>query len=96
MNRLFSWHGVFRTLGGYTSTLMQYTLDGSKIILEINRTDIVDISTGDVININGFEGVSYRWTEHDSDFMENNPDADIFLELERRDGQYRATGILLK
>ena len=75
---------------------MTYTLDGSKLIFALNRADIVDISAGDVIKIDGFEGADYKWTDHDSDFLENNPDADIFLELQRKAGTYQASGILLK
>ena len=75
---------------------MTYTLDGSKVIFALNRADIVDISAGDIIKIDGFEGGDYKWTGHDSDFLENNPDADIFLELERDGKGYKAKGILLK
>ena len=76
---------------------MNYKLDGSKLLLAIPRADILDISVKDVITIDGFDGAKYVWTDHDRDFLENNPDADIFLEIERtNEHAYKATGILLK
>jgi hypothetical protein len=76
---------------------MTYKLDGSKILFTLQRSDILDISPSDVISIEGFPDVSYVWTDHDSDFVENNPDADLFLQLERMDSdRYKATGLVLK
>lgn len=76
---------------------MTYKLDGNKLLFAINRTEILDISVNDVIVVDGFEGVSYKWTNHDSDFLENNPDAEVFLQIERNEGKgYHATGILVK
>jgi hypothetical protein len=76
---------------------MTYKLDGNKLLLAIPRAEILDISVKDVITVEGFDGARYVWTDHDSDFLENNPDADIFLEIERTNADaYRATGILLK
>ena len=76
---------------------MTYKLDGNKLLLAIPRAEILDISVKDVITVDGFEGARYVWTDHDSDFLENNPDADIFLQIERTNGDaYKATGILLK
>jgi hypothetical protein len=76
---------------------MTYKLDGKKLLLAIPRAEILDISVKDVITVEGFEGAKYVWTDHDSDFLENNPDADIFLEIERTNADtYGATGILLK
>jgi hypothetical protein len=76
---------------------MTYQLNGSTILLGINRTDILDISVNDTLSVDGFPGVNYQWTEQDSDFVENNPDDDIFLQIERvGDKQFKATGIVLK
>lgn len=76
---------------------MNYKLDGTKLLLPIPREKILDISVKDEITVEGFEGATYVWTDHDSDFVENNPDADLFLEMERRSGKgYNAKGILLK
>lgn len=76
---------------------MTYQLNGNNLLFAINRTDIVDISSDDVISVDGFPGVSYVWTHHDSEFVENNPDDEIYLQVERiGDNKYRASGILLK
>jgi hypothetical protein len=76
---------------------MTYKLNGKSILFEINRADIIDISVGDVIAIEGFPGVEYVWTEQDGEFVENNPDDDIFLKIDRVDGKaFKGTGILLK
>ena len=76
---------------------MTYKLDGNKLLLGIPRAEILDISVRDIITVDGFDGARYVWTDHDSDFLENNPDADIFLQIERSQGDaYKATGILLK
>ena len=76
---------------------MTYKLNGNNLLFAINRTEIVDISTGDAITVEGFPGVQYVWTNHDSEFLENNPDDDIYLQVERTGAnKYNATGILLK
>ena len=76
---------------------MTYELNGSNLLFAIDRTKIVDISVNDVISIEGFPGASYVWTGHDSEFVENNPDDDIFLQMQRvSENKYKATGILLK
>ena len=76
---------------------MTYQLNGNNLLFAINRTDIVDISPDDEISVDGFPGLSYVWTNHDSDFMENNPDDDLYLQAERiGSNKFKATGILLK
>lgn len=76
---------------------MTYTIDGSKLIFALNRAKILDISVNDTITVEGFEGLSYKWTDHDRDFVENNPDAEVYLQAERSTGnRYKATGIMLK
>ena len=76
---------------------MTYRLKGDDILLAINRTEILDISVNDVISVEGFPGVNYVWTVHDREFMENNPDDDIFLQVRRVDGnKFKGAGILLK
>jgi hypothetical protein len=76
---------------------MTYRLKGDHILFAINRTEILDISVNDVITLDGFPGVSYVWTAHDREFMENNPDDEIFLQVQRVDGnKFKGTGILLK
>lgn len=75
---------------------MTYQLNGNNLLFAINRTDILDISANDVITLDGFPGVTYAWTEQDGDFVENNPDDEIFLQIERSGNKYKATGIILK
>jgi hypothetical protein len=76
---------------------MTYKLDGRYLLFPISRTDILDISTNDVIAVAGFPGLQYVWTDHDGEFVENNPDDEVFLQIERVDNtRFRATGILLK
>jgi hypothetical protein len=76
---------------------MTYRLNGNTLLFAINRADILDISVNDIISVEGFPGVNYVWTEHDSEFVENNPDDDIFLQVEREDGnRFKGSGIVLK
>ena len=75
---------------------MTYQLNGNSLLFAINRTEILDISVDDVIALDGFPGVNYVWTEQDSDFVENNPDDEIFLQIERSGNKYKASGIILK
>lgn len=76
---------------------MTYHFDGSNLLLSIDRASIIDISPDDIIEVKGFPGASHVWTEQDSEFIENNPDDDLFLQIERlSENQFRARGILLK
>lgn len=76
---------------------MTYELDGRNLLFPISRADILDISTNDVIQVKGFPGLQYVWTDHDGEFVENNPDDEIFLQIERLDdARFRGTGIVLK
>lgn len=76
---------------------MTYELNDSNLLFDLDRTAIIDISPGDVITVKGYPGVEYVWTTHDLEFLENNPDDDIYLKVERTEGNlFRATGILLK
>ena len=76
---------------------MTYELEGNNLLFQINRADILDISINDTISVSGFPGLRYKWTAHDSEFVENNPDDDIFLEVERVDDtKFRGIGIVLK
>jgi len=76
---------------------MTYKLNGNNMLFAINRTHILDITVNDIITVENYPEVRYVWTGHDSEFVENNPDDDIFLQIERLAGdKYQATGILLK
>ena len=75
---------------------MIYKIEGKTMLFAIDRTQIIDISVGDTLQINGLQGASHVWTEHDSEFMENNPDDDIFLQIERTaENKYKSVGIVL-
>lgn len=76
---------------------MTYELTGNNILFVLNRTEIIDIMPDDTITLHDFPGATYQWTSQDADFLENNPDDDIYLQVERvGDNHYRATGIQLK
>lgn len=75
---------------------MTYELSGKNLLLNIDRTEIIDISVNDIISLKGFPGARYVWTEQDSDFVENNPDDDIFLQIECVGKDFKANGIVLK
>ena len=76
---------------------MTYQLNGSNLLFVINRTEIIDISPDDEITVEGFPGVTYTWTNQDSDFMESNPDDDMYLQVERiGKNKFKAIGIALK
>jgi hypothetical protein len=76
---------------------MTYKLDGNNMLFAIDRTQIIDISVNDKLEVKGFPGAIHVWTDQDMEFIENNPDDDIYLQIERTaDDRFRATGIMLK
>ncbi|HYG18271.1 MAG TPA: hypothetical protein VD816_05050 [Ohtaekwangia sp.] len=76
---------------------MVYQVEGNIILFAFERAGILDISVGDVIQVKGFPGVHYTWTQHDMQLMESNPDEDIFIEVSRvGENQYKAKGLVLK
>ena len=76
---------------------MDYHLNGKLMMIEMERSKIIDISSGDTITIDTLPGVSYTWTQQDTEFIENNPDDDIFLLIEEKsDKTYKACGIQLR
>jgi len=76
---------------------MIYQIEGKHLLLAMDRAAIIDINPGDILEVKGLPGVKYQWTEQDREFMENNPDDEIFLQIERTgENQYSAKGILLK
>ena len=76
---------------------MRYQIPGNIVLCPIDRTHIIDIAVDDVLELQGFPGARYVWTEQDREFVENNPDDDIYLQLERdrEEGNFRITGIFL-
>jgi hypothetical protein len=74
---------------------MRYQIPGNIILCPIDRTHIIDIAVDDILELQGFPGARYVWTEQDREFVENNPDDDIYLQLERSEGIFTITGIFL-
>jgi hypothetical protein len=75
---------------------MTYNIEGKIMLFAIDRTQIIDISVNDTLQIEGFPGTSYTWTKHDSQLIETNPDDSIFLQIERTEAdKYKALGIVL-
>lgn len=77
---------------------MIYKIDGNQVLVQIDRSKIIDINVGDTIQISGLSSARYNWTEHDRQLMETNPDADLILKMERKaqDGSYLATELILQ
>jgi hypothetical protein len=75
---------------------MTYNIKGTNMLFPIDRTQIIDISVNDTLQIEGFPGARHTWTSHDSELIENNPDDAIFLQIEKvAENKYRTLGILL-
>jgi hypothetical protein len=72
---------------------MTYTVDSNFILVELDRTTIVDISAGDTIEVASI-GATYTWAEQDMQFLESNPDARIFLKFEKaEDKKFNGHGL---
>ena len=65
---------------------MVYELESNVILFEIDRTAIVDISTGDTIKACCLSDAEYTWTEQDAQFLESNPDARVFIKFSKEQG----------
>jgi hypothetical protein len=75
---------------------MKYQVQDDTILFEIDRRLIADITPGDVLETQGFPGGNYTWTGQDSQFMESNPEANVYLRLEKASGNnYVGKGILI-
>lgn len=73
---------------------MVYEIDSSPVLVLVDRAKILDISIGDWLHVKGFPETSYKWTQQDSELVENNPYADLYLKIEqRKDGTYRVKGL---
>lgn len=76
---------------------MTYSIEGKSMLFAVDRIKIVDIAVGDILEIKGLPGARHVWTEHDSEFMENNPDADLYLEVERgASNTFKPKGIIVQ
>jgi hypothetical protein len=75
---------------------MKYQVQDNTILFEIDRREIADITAGDILEASSFPGGSYTWTAQDSQFMESNPEANMYLRLEGTSGGgYVGKGILI-
>jgi hypothetical protein len=75
---------------------MVYSITGDAMLFAVNRSQIIDISPDDIIEISGLPGARYTWKHHDMEFLENNPDSHIFIRIERiGKNQYEATELLV-
>ena len=75
---------------------MLYEIQSDTMMFEIDRTAIVDISVGDSLWPKGFSKGLYTWTQQDSQFIESNPDARVFLKVQKTSGSdYKGIGIMV-
>ena len=74
---------------------MKYQVQDNTILFEIDRRQIADIAPGDVLEAANFPGGTYTWTEQDSQFMESNPEANVYLRLAANSGNYVGKGIAI-
>jgi hypothetical protein len=74
---------------------MNYQIDSDFILIELDRTAIVDISIGDQLDaasLNAF----HIWTDQDMQFVESNPDARIFIRFEKAsDNSFKGKGLIV-
>ena len=61
---------------------MKYTINTDIILVELNRSEIMDINPGDELEFESLNS-TYAWNEQDMQFLESNPDARIFLKFEK-------------
>jgi hypothetical protein len=73
---------------------MKYTIESAYILIELDRTSIVDISPGDQLespNLNA----KYMWSEQDMQFLESNPDARLFVKFEKSGSSFEGKGLVI-
>lgn len=77
---------------------MTYEIDSSELLVQIDRSKILDITVGDTIAVSELSKAEYVWTEHDQQLLETNPDAELILKVARKqDGKaYQATGLIVR
>ncbi|RAW00099.1 hypothetical protein [Pseudochryseolinea flava] len=74
---------------------MKYQIEDNAVLFEVDRRQIADITPGDVLETEHFPGGAYTWTEQDSQFIESNPEANVYLRMERHGDAYEGKGILI-
>jgi hypothetical protein len=77
---------------------MTYEIDNSEVLVQVDRSRIIDINVGDTIRVNGMPGSGYCWTAQDQQLLESNPDADVLLRMERNESgpAYEPMGLLIR
>lgn len=73
---------------------MKYIINSDIVLVELNRSEIMDISPGDELESKSL-GATYTWTDQDMQFMESNPDARIFLKFEKSDSICEGKGVVV-
>jgi hypothetical protein len=73
---------------------MHYQIDTNEILVELDRSSIVDISIGDEIKTSVVDG-TYKWKEQDAQFVESNPDARIFLRFAKSEDLFTGKGLVV-
>jgi len=75
---------------------MVYEIKSNTTLFEIDRAEIVDISVGDMLQTKAFPQCQYTWTQQDSQFVESNPDAKVYLQIEHSsDNTYKHAGLMV-
>ena len=73
---------------------MKYRIEPESILMELDRSAIVDISPGDQLESESL-GASYTWTDQDMQFLESNPDARLFVRFEQAGKSFEAMGLVV-
>jgi hypothetical protein len=75
---------------------MTYEITSNMMLFEMDRTAIADIAIGDTLRAQDLPDAEYTWTLHDSQFLESNPDARLFLKVQKlSDKQYKGMGVMI-
>jgi hypothetical protein len=73
---------------------MKYRIESDIILIELNRSEIMDIAPGDQLESESL-GASYTWADQDMQFLESNPDARIFLKFEKKGDACTGKGVVI-
>jgi hypothetical protein len=73
---------------------MKYRIEPESVLMELDRSAIVDISPGDQLESSSLNA-SYAWTEQDMQFLESNPDARLFVRFEKDGSSFKALGLVV-
>jgi hypothetical protein len=76
---------------------MTYELDSRELLVQVDRSRIIDINIGDTLEVNGMS-TPYLWSSQDQQLLESNPDAEILLRMEKNESAdtYQATGLVIR